>query len=91
MMYSPTDLEKIEKLASLYMTISEIASLIDVPAEQLRRDIAVKGSDVEKAYHHGKVATKLELRKQEIMLARVGSPLALENSRRALLDMEDDE
>ena len=51
----------------------------------------MKGSDVEKAYHRGKVSTKLELRKQEIMLARVGSPLALENSRRALLDMEDDE
>ncbi len=91
MMYSPNDLEKIEKLASLYMTISEIASLIDVPGEVLRRDIAVKGSEAEKAYHRGKVSTKLELRKQEIMLARVGSPLALENSRRALLDMEDDE
>ena len=48
MMYSQENLEMIEKLASLYMTISEIASLIDVPAEQLRRDIAVKGSDVEK-------------------------------------------
>ncbi|MBO4723586.1 MAG: hypothetical protein IKT03_05720 [Muribaculaceae bacterium] len=91
MTYSQTDLEKIEKLASLYMTISEIASLIDVPAEQLRRDIAVKNSDANKAYNRGKVSTKLELRKQEIMLARVGSPLALENSRRALLDMEDDE
>ena len=54
-------------------------------------DIAVKNSDAYKAYNRGKVSTKLELRKQEIMLARVGSPLALENSRRALLDMEDDE
>ena len=61
MMYSQDDLEKIEKLASLYMTISEIASLIDVPAEQLRRDIAVKGSAVEKAYHRGKVSTKLDI------------------------------
>lgn len=91
MTYSPEKLTMIEKLASLYMTISEIASIIDVPAETLRRDVASKGSDVEKAYTHGKVSTKLELRKQEMMLARVGSPLALENSRRALLDMEDDE
>jgi len=90
-MYSQEHLEMIEKLASLYMTISEIASVIDVPAEALRRDIASKGNPAEKAYTRGKVSTKLELRKQEMLLARVGSPLALENSRRALLDMEDDE
>lgn len=91
MMYSQENLVMIEKLASLYMTISEIAIVIDVPAETLRRDIANKGSAAEKAYTRGKVSTKLELRKQELMLARVGSPLALENIRRALLDMEDDE
>ena len=34
---------------------------------------------------------KLELRKQEIQLAQVGSPLALENARQALIDMEEDE
>lgn len=43
------------------------------------------------AYNRGKVATKVELRKQEIMLAKVGSPVALDNCHRALLDMEDDE
>lgn len=91
MTYSSDILTQIEKMASLYMTISDIATVIDVPAEVLRRDINAKGSDAEKAYTRGKVSTKIELRKQEIMLAKVGSPLALENSRRAFLDMEDDE
>lgn len=48
-------------------------------------------SPANKAYFSGKNATKLLLRKQEIELAKVGSPLALENCRAALLDMEDDE
>lgn len=43
------------------------------------------------AYYEGKNKTKLLLREQEMQLAKVGSPLALENCRQALLDMEDDE
>lgn len=81
----------VEKLASLYMTVSDIATVIDVYPEQLRRDIKMRQSEVGKAYARGKVASKLKLRKQEMALAQVGSPLALENSRRALIDMEEDE
>lgn len=91
MTYSEENLTMIEKMASLYMSVSDIATIIDVPPETLRRDLSCKGSDVEKAYTRGKVASKLELRKQEMALARVGSPLALENCRKAYLDMEDDE
>lgn len=35
--------------------------------------------------------SKIKLHSQEIMLAQVGSPLAIENAHRNLLDMEDDE
>lgn len=49
------------------------------------------GTDVSKAYRRDKAASKVKLHSQEMMLAQVGSPLALENARANLLDMEDDE
>ena len=47
--------------------------------------------DVAKAYLRGKASSKVKLHTQEMMLAQVGSPLALENAAKNLLDMEDDE
>lgn len=91
MKYQKEILEQIEKLASIYLSISDIALVIDVPADILREDISDKTSEVGKAYLRGKVATKIRLRTQEIKLAMVGSPLAIENARKNLLDMEDDE
>ena len=78
-------------MASVYMTITEIASILQVNREELHQDIMMLESPANNAYFSGKNATKLLLRKQEIELAKVGSPLALENCRAALLDMEDDE
>lgn len=91
MNYPPEILQQIEKYASVYLPISDIALIIEVPAEVLREDIADRSSEVSKAYHKGKAASKVRLRTQEMKLAMVGSPLALENARRNLLDMEDDE
>ena len=91
MTYSDKELQQIEQMASLYLSISDIAIVLGVNPENLRRDIKVKGSPAEKAYTKGKVSSKVALRKQEMMLAKVGSPLALDSVRRALMDMEDDE
>lgn len=91
MIYSETELTQIEKFASIYLKISDIADLLDIPADALRSDIADRGTDVSKAYRRGKAASKVKLHSQEMMLAQVGSPLALENARDNLLDMEDDE
>lgn len=91
MTYSDKELQQIEQMASLYLSISDIAIVLGVNPENLRRDIKIKGSPAEKAYTKGKVSSKVALRKQEMMLAKVGSPLALDNVRRALMDMEDDE
>ena len=90
MIYSETELTQIEKFASIYLKISDIADLLDIPADVLRSDIADRGSDVSKAYRRGKAASKVKLHSQEMMLAQVGSPLALENARANLLDMEDE-
>lgn len=91
MTYSPEQLEQIERFASIYLKISDMAVILDIPAERLREDIANKSTDVHKAYTKGKVSAKVKLLHQEMLLAQVGSPLAIENTHKNLLDMEDDE
>ena len=89
--YSDEVLEQIEQYASIYLKISDMSVILDVPAEQLREDIADRSTEVSKRYHRGKAASKVKLLHQEMQLAYVGSPLALENAQRNLMDMEDDE
>ena len=89
--YTAEVLDDIEKYASIYLKISDIAVILDVPAEQLRSDIADRTTEVIKRYHRGKAASKVKLLQQEMQLAYVGSPLALENAQKNLMDMEDDE
>lgn len=91
MTFTEEELKQIEQMASLFMSVSDIATILGVWPEELRRKIRIKGNPVAIAYNRGKTMRKLELRKQEIQLAQVGSPLALENARHALIDMEEDE
>lgn len=91
MTYTKEQLEQIEKFASIYLKISDMATVLDVPAEVLRWDISQRETEVSKRYHKGKAASKVKLLSQEMLLAQVGSPLAVENAHRNLMDMEDDE
>ncbi len=91
MTYSDNALNQIERFASIYLPITDIAVILDIPAEILREDIADRTSPVSKAYHKGKAVSKVKILSQEMRLAEVGSPLAIENMHRNLLDMEDDE
>ena len=91
MTYSEEELQQIEQYASIYLKISDMAVILGVPAEQLRSDIADHNTEVSLRYRRGKAASKVKLLHQEMMLAQVGSPLAIENTNRNLLDMEDDE
>jgi hypothetical protein len=91
MNFTPEQLEQIEKYASIYLPITDIAMLMDIPADMLRDEIRNKSTEVSRAYHKGKAASRVKLHHQEMLLAQVGSPLAIENAHRNLLDMEDDE
>ena len=91
MTYSETELQQIEQFASIYLKISDMAVILGVPVEILRSDIADHNTEVSLRYRRGKAASKVKLLHQEMMLAQVGSPLAIENTHRNLLDMEDDE
>lgn len=91
MTYSQDELTQIEKFASIYLKISDMAIILDIPADIMREDIADRSSAVSKAYRKGKIASKVKLLAQEMQLAQIGSPLAIENTHKNLLDMEDDE
>ena len=91
MNYTDEQLEQIEKFASIYLKISDMAIILDLPAERLRWDISQRESEVSRRYYRGKAASRVKLLQQEMLLAQVGSPLAVENAHRNLLDMEDDE
>ena len=91
MEYSEDTLTKIEQYASIYLKISDMAVILGISPTVLRSDIADRTTEVSKRYHRGKAASRVKLLHQEMQLAYVGSPLALENTRNNLLDMEDDE
>lgn len=91
MNYTDEQLATVEQLASIYMKISDIALIIEVSPATLREDIECQEAAVSRAYRKGKALSKVALHQQEMNLAKVGSPLALENARQNLLDMEDDE
>jgi len=84
-------LPKIAELARLLTPISEIAALLDINEELLRIAINDKSSPVRRAYYKAKAETALELRKNELELAKVGAPLAVQLTTTYLRDMEADE
>jgi IS30 family transposase len=72
----PSDLEQIEEYAALFLTIDEIAILLNTNAESLRREIKGQHTERAKAYLRGKLQTVIELRRQTLQFAKKGSPQA---------------
>lgn len=88
MQYTSEQLSKIEELASNLMPIDCIAILSDIDEDLLRQDIANKNNPAGKAYRLGKAKTMLEIQRQEISLAKLASPAAVENATRYITEME---
>lgn len=91
MQYLPEQLEKIKEMASQLMRAEHIALLIGVDLEEFRRNIKHQGSPAYIAYETGKAETILELRKQELKLAKLGSPLAVEMVHKFIIDQQQNE
>lgn len=91
MNYTNEQLNMIEQYASIYLPISDIAVILEITPEQLREDIHDCQNPASFHYRKGKALSKVQLHSQEMTLAKVGSPLALQNARDNLLAMEDDE
>lgn len=91
MVYSQEQLTEIERLASKLTPISDIAILMHLDKSTLKMDINDFGSLVAEYYRRGKATTAMKLREQEIELAMVGSPLAVQLTSSYLTDMSIDE
>lgn len=91
MVYSKEQLTEIESLAAKLTPISDIAILMGLDTDVLKMDIKDTSSFVSGCYRRGKAATAMKLREQEIDLAMVGSPLAVQLTSSYLTDMSIDE
>lgn len=89
--YSTEQELKIEEYAGYLLTITDMAALMELDPDELKADIANRKTAISKAYRRGKANTVLLLRKQELDLAKVGSPLAVQLTSGYLMEMNDDE
>ena len=80
-------ISEISELAGNLTSVEDIAVLLDIDVDELRLELADTSSPVRKAYMKARATTSLMLRKQEIELARVGSPLAVQLTNAYLKDM----
>lgn len=89
--YSQEQIQKISEMAACFTPIKEIATVLDIDVLQLKTDIRQHQSSVSRAYHKAKAETSSLLRRQEIELAKIGSPLAVEHAHNYLLEMDSEE
>lgn len=83
--------QQIERLASIFVPLSDIATVLDIDPIQLREQVADPTSSLSVAYRRGKAKAKVAIRAQEMELARIGSPLGMQSVRENILSMEADE
>ena len=89
--YNDETVSRIEELAALLTPIRDIAAIMELDEDMLRLELATKGSPVRAAYLKAKARTALDMRRQELELARIGSPLAVQLTASYLSDMTSDE
>lgn len=83
--------EHIMDLAGDLTPITEIAALIGYDEDKLRMALTDKRSPLRKVYLKAKAETAHRLRRRELELADVGSPLAVQLAHNYLRDMAADE
>ena len=88
MEYNSSQLEKVQEYAGLLMNVSDISVLIGVNEDSFREDISNKNTGVSIAFRKGQIETVLELRKQEIEMAKLGSPMAVELIQKYIIDQK---
>ncbi len=91
MEYSKEQIDKVQELAEVFLPISDIAVILEVDPNLLKADIRDYDNPVRAAYLKGKSLSKAALLSQEMKLAKIGSPLGLDSTRKALVSMEIDE
>lgn len=81
----------IAEYARNLMLPSEIATLLDVDKQEFLESIRDKQSEASRAYRKGKTETTLAIRRQEVELAKMSSPLAVQNVAKYISQMDTEE
>lgn len=84
-------LSKIEELATMLTPVEQVAVLLSIDPHELTMLVRDKTTQVSIAYRRGVAQTALELRAQEIELAKSGSPLAVQLAHSYLKNLDLDE
>ena len=90
-MYSKEILEKIKEYAGYLLLPDQIAQLLEIDKKEFKDNLRKKNHPLAKAYENGKLETILELRKQEIQLAKLGSPMAVELVNKFIIEQKQGE
>lgn len=86
--FSKQQLEQIKEYAGYLFSPKEIAVLLEVDPNRFLQVIRQSSHPASMAYNKGKMETVLAIRKQEIELARVGSPMAVEMVKDFMIDQK---
>lgn len=86
--YSEEIIKIVEEYAGYLMRPEEIAILTGIDRSVMLNHIRDESHEVSKAYYRGKTKTMLAIRKQEVELAIVGSPLAVEHTGKYITEMD---
>lgn len=73
------NVEKLKEYAADLLPLETIAILLNTDDISLREAISDRATDISRAYYLGQAETIAAIRKQEVELAKAGSPLAVEN------------
>jgi hypothetical protein len=88
MKYTLRQLEKIGEYAALLLNISDIAVLLELDEDELREEIWQKHTEISKTYRRAKAEIILEIRQEEIALAKLGSPGAMDIIQKYIVDQK---
>lgn len=91
MEFSSDQLETIERYAGCFLPPSDLAVILGIDPHLFKAELRNYDSPVRAAYLKGKTIAKAQLLEQEMKLAKIGSPLGIESTKAALLNMELDE
>jgi len=91
MTYSNEILLQIKEYAGYLLLPEQIAQLLDINTDEFKAALRKKDHPVKKAYEMGKLETILALRKQEIQLAKLGSPMAVDLVNRFIIEQKQGE
>lgn len=76
MQLTPEEIEKVKEYAGLFLSLDDIAILVEKEADQFREEFRNKSSDLYRAYRQGQTISKMNLRRPVIKMAGHGSPQA---------------